>query len=87
MRKIGFIGSYDKIDCIIYVAKILTELGKKVLVVDATHKQKARYIVPTISSGKSYVTEFEKIDIYRQIRINLDRITEYVNNKLKIIKE
>lgn len=63
MRKIGFIGSYDKIDCIIYVAKILTELGKKVLVVDATHKQKARYIVPTISSGKSYVTEFEKIDI------------------------
>ena len=31
--------------------------------------------------------EFEKIDIYRQIRMNLDRITEYVNNKLQIIKE
>lgn len=34
-----------------------------------------------------YPDEFEKIDIYRQIKMNLDRITEYVNNKLQIIKE
>ena len=30
MKKIGFIGAYDKTDLILYVAKILTVLGKKV---------------------------------------------------------
>ena len=29
----------------------------------------------------------EKVDIYRQIEMNLDRITEYVNKELKIEKE
>lgn len=28
--------------------------------------------------------DFEKIDAYRQIEMNLDRITEYVINELKI---
>lgn len=36
MKKIGFIGAYDKADLIIYIAKILTTLGKKVLVIDTT---------------------------------------------------
>ena len=31
MKKIGFIGAYDKTDLIIYIAKILTTLKKKVL--------------------------------------------------------
>ena len=30
------------------------------------------------------IKEFEKIDVYRQVKMNLDRITEYVNNELKI---
>ena len=77
MRKIGFIGAYDKIDCILYVAKILTELGKKVLVVDATHKQKARYTVPTISQGRSYVTEFEGIDVSVGLK-NFHLIEQYL---------
>lgn len=63
MVKIGFIGSYDKTDSIIYVAKILTMLGKKVLVIDTTVDQKARYVVPVINPTRSYVTEFEEIDI------------------------
>jgi hypothetical protein len=63
MKKIGFIGAYDKTDLIVYVAKILTTLHKKVLVVDATINQKARYIVPTISPAATYVTDFEDIDI------------------------
>lgn len=29
----------------------------------------------------------EKVDIYRQIEMNLDRITEYVNKELQIVKE
>lgn len=33
-----------------------------------------------------YPSEFEKIDVYRQIEMNIDRITEYVNNELKIFK-
>ncbi len=63
MKTIGFIGAYDKIDLIIYVAKALTVLGKKVLVIDNTIIQKARYIVPVITPTKSYVTEYEKIDV------------------------
>lgn len=63
MKKIGFIGAYDKTDFIIYVAKVLTTLNKKVLVIDNTFTQKARYIVPVINPTKSYVTEFEKIDV------------------------
>lgn len=63
MRTIGFIGAYDKIDLIIYIARLLTEMNKKVMIVDATILQKAKYIVPTISPSKTYVTEFENIDI------------------------
>ena len=63
MKTIGFIGAYDKSDLIIYIAKILTVLGKKVLVIDATTNQKARYIVPVINPTIMYVTEYEDIDI------------------------
>ena len=48
MKKVAFIGSYDKSDIIIYIAKIITSLDKKVLVVDATINQKARYIIPAM---------------------------------------
>lgn len=63
MRTIGFIGAYDKTDLIIYIAKLLTEMNKKVMIIDATTLQKAKYIVPAISPSKTYVTEFEGIDI------------------------
>lgn len=63
MKKIGFIGGYDKTDLMIYIAKILTTLGKKVLIIDSTIIGKARYIVPAISPAKTYITEFEEIDI------------------------
>ena len=63
MKRIGFIGGYDKTDLIIYIAKILTTLGKKVLVIDATINQKARYVVPVINPTLMYVTEYEEIDI------------------------
>lgn len=63
MRKIGFIGCYDKTDLIIYIAKILVATGKTVLVVDSTQGQKAKYVVPVIRPTMSYVTEFEGIDV------------------------
>lgn len=63
MKKIGFIGAYDKTDMMIYVAKILTMLNKKVLIMDSTINQKARYVVPAISPAMKYVTDYEDIDI------------------------
>ena len=63
MKKIGFIGVYDKTDLILGIAKILEEAQKKVLVIDATEIQKSRYVVPVINPTKSYITEFEGIDV------------------------
>ena len=63
MKKVGFIGAYDKTDFLLYIAKILTEMGKKVLVIDSTITQKAKYVVPVINPTTSYVTEFEEIDV------------------------
>lgn len=63
MKTVGFIGAYDKIDLILYIARILVAVDKKVLVVDTTILQKAKYIVPAISPTKSYVTDFEGIDV------------------------
>ncbi len=63
MKTIGFIGVYDKTDFMLYVAKILTTLGKRVLIIDSTITEKTRYIVPAINPAKSYVTEFERFDV------------------------
>ncbi len=77
MRKIGFIGAYDKTDLIINVAKILTTTKKKVLIVDATILQKSRYIVPVINPTKMYVTEYEDIDVAIGFS-NFDDIKKYL---------
>ena len=63
MKQIGFIGAYYKTDFILYIAKILVEMGKKVIVVDGTITQKAKYVVPTIKPSTTYITEFEGIDV------------------------
>jgi len=63
MEKIGFIGGYHKTDLIIYIAKILTKLGNKVLILDTTKMQKTRYVVPAINPTISYITEFHDIDV------------------------
>ena len=62
MKKIGFVGAYDKTNLIMYTAKVLQNMNKKVLVIDGTILQKMRYIVPTISRMKMYITDFENID-------------------------
>lgn len=77
MKNIGFIGAYDKVDFILYIAKILVEMGKKVILIDNTLMQKAKYIIPVIKPSKSYVTEFEGIDIAVGFE-NFDNIKEYL---------
>ncbi len=63
MKTVGFIGAYDKTDLMLYIAKLMVAMKKKVLIIDATITQKAKYIVPAINPTKSYVTEFEGIDV------------------------
>ena len=63
MKRIGFIGAYDKTDMIVYIGKILTVLKQKVLIVDSTLNQKAKYIVPVINPTVTYVTEYEEMDV------------------------
>ena len=63
MKKIGFIGMYDKTDLILNIAKILTTMKKKVIVVDSTITQKAKYVVPVINPTVTYITDFEDIDV------------------------
>ncbi len=78
MKEVGFVGAFDKTDLIIYIAKILTALGKKVLMADTTITQKARYVVPALNPTLSYITEFEEIDIAVGFN-NLESIAEYIN--------
>lgn len=40
MKTISFIGAYDKTDLLLYLAKIFTTMGKKVLIIDTTILQK-----------------------------------------------
>ncbi len=63
MEKVGFIGAFDKTDLILNLAKILTTIGKKVIVIDSTITQKAKYVVPVINPTASYITNFEDIDV------------------------
>lgn len=62
MEKINFIGAYDKTDSIMYIAKILTEMNKKVIIVDATITQKTKYVIPTIDNRSEYIANYANID-------------------------
>ncbi len=62
MEKINFIGAYDKTDSIMYIAKILTEMKKKVIIVDATMTQKTKYVIPTIDNRSEYIANYANID-------------------------
>lgn len=77
MKKVSFIGAYDNIDFVLYVAKLLVHMDKRVLLIDGTITQKAKYIVPTMSPSRTYVTEFEKIDVAVGFK-NYEDIKQYL---------
>lgn len=77
MKKCAFVGSFDKLDLILQVAKALTVLGNKTLVIDATALQKSRYIVPTMTPTQKYITTFENIDVAVGFE-NLDVLKEHL---------
>ena len=72
MKKIGFIGAYDKTNMLIYLSKIFVEARLKVLIIDTTILQKSRYTIPTIAPSKCYITSYEGIDV----AIGFDTIEE-----------
>ena len=80
MKKVGFIGATDKTDLIVYVAKVLEDLGKRVLVIDTTITQKTKYVVPSISPTKTYITDFNNVD-YAVGFQNIEDIGRYLGLK------
>lgn len=77
MKKIGFIGAYDKTDIILSIAKVLTMTNKKVLVLDNTMMQKCKYVVPVINPTKSYITTYENIDVAVGFE-NIEKLKQYL---------
>ena len=63
MRTINFVGQSDKTDLMLYIAKLVKAMNKKVLYIDSKTTQKCRYIVPAIKYEEEYITTFEEIDI------------------------
>lgn len=80
MKKVGFVGAYDKIDMMLNVAKILTLCDKKILIVDSTINQKARYIVPTMKPEPYYITSFEDMDVAIGFK-SFAQIQQYLNTQ------
>ena len=83
MEQIGFIGAYDKKDLLINIAKVLLNLNKRVLIVDATMIQRLRYVVPRISNATNniYVSEYLGIDVALGF-MNLNGIMQYLGRGL-----
>ncbi len=91
MEKIGFIGVHDKMDIMLYIAKILTSIGKKVLIVDTTITQKGRYVVPAIKVTKTCITEFEGFDVavglysYEELEKYMDKENENIGYDIMLV--
>ncbi len=65
MKCVGFVGNIDKTELVMYVAKMLSTLGKKTVYIDATTEQKTRYIIPTIgdtNEDNQYVVQHDGVD-------------------------
>ena len=77
MKKIGFIGVYDKTDLVLVISELLVKSGKKVLFIDATKDERAKYIVPSIIPTVSYITSFEDIDVAIGFE-NFTQVKQYV---------
>ncbi len=77
MREIGFIGAFDKTDMLTRIAKIITGLGQKTIIIDSTINQKAKYIIPVINPTTTYITEFEGFDVAVGFH-NMSEMREYL---------
>ena len=65
MKLIGFAGSVDKTELVMYIAKVIATLGKRTIFIDATSNQKTRYIIPTIGNTEEqsqYVVQHDGVE-------------------------
>lgn len=65
MKCIGFVGNIDKTELVMYISKVLAQLGKKTIFIDATTNQKTRYVIPTIGNMEEqnqYVVEHDGVE-------------------------
>ena len=67
MERVGFIGAFDKTDMLVQLAKIMTVLRKKVIVIDSTINQKAKYIITVINPLKATSTKINAITPIRHL--------------------
>jgi hypothetical protein len=67
MNKALFLGDLNKSDLLVYIAKVLTAAGKKVLLVDATTEQKYFLSFP-VADPEETITEFNGFDVARSCR-------------------
>lgn len=81
MEQISFIGVNDKKDLLLNIAKVITKLNKRVLIVDATMMQRLRYIIPRTASGPAYVSEYDGVDVAVGF-MNLMNIANYLGGGL-----
>lgn len=63
MKKYVFFGGYDKTDLLLFLSKMAVLSNKRVLFVDGTAAERARYSIPTMVQAQKYITTFEDIDI------------------------
>lgn len=63
MEKVSFVGTIDKVELILNIAKIAQVLKKNVLVIDSTFEQRMRYWVPSIKPMVKYITTYADIDV------------------------
>ena len=82
MKKVGFIGGYDKSSFLIYLAKAITLLNNRVLVIDTTIAKKTKYIVPTIKITKKYMTTFQNIDFAIGFK-KIGELEQYIGEDLE----
>ena len=80
MRRVGFIGGYDKSNLLIYLAKIINRLNNRVLVIDTTIAKKTKYIVPAINLTKTFITTFENVDFAIGYR-NTEELEQEIGEK------
>lgn len=77
MKRIGFVGVFDKTDLILCIARVLTKAQRRVLFIDGTSLQKSKYVIPNISPTISYVTTYNDIDVAGGFR-NINQIEQYI---------
>ncbi len=84
MEKITFVGGYDKTDLVLSIARILTLMNNRVLVLDTTVQQKTRYIVPVMKPAAQYVATYFDVDVACGFRTMEELAAYYTQNGLNL---